>query len=387
MADDSDLEKTEPASPHRLQKAREEGQVARSRELATFLILLTGALGLWLCAGWLYAQLGGAFRHGLGFERAAAMDPAFMLSAALLGVWHALLGVLPVLGLLAVAALAGSIALGGLVFSGQALAFKFERLDPVSGLGRLFSMNALAELFKAVAKCLLVGGVAAWAIWHQHGAALSLMNAAPTAALAASLQIVAGICAAIIASLLLIVGLDVPWQVFSHLKKLRMSRQDLKQEHKENEGDPHVKGRIRQQQHAAARRRMMSQVPKADVVVTNPAHFAVALRYEEGRGNAPRVVAKGRDQVAARIREIATEARVPILEAPPLARALHQHVELEQEVPASLYTAVAQVLAWVFQLRAWRGGAAGPEPIPPAALPVPAGLDPLTAQAVSPIHD
>lgn len=387
MADDSDLEKTEAASPHKLQKAREEGQVARSRELATFLILLTGALGIWLCSGWLYTQLGGAFRHGLAFERAAAMDPAFMMSAALLGVWNALLGVLPVLALLAAAAVAGSVALGGLVLSGKALAFKFERLDPVAGLGRLFSMNALAELVKAFAKCLLVGGVAAWAIWHHHDTALSLMNAAPTAALASSLQIVAAICAAIIGSLLLIVALDVPWQVFSHLKKLRMSRQDLKQEHKENEGDPHVKGRIRQQQRAAARRRMMAEVPRADVVVTNPAHFAVALRYQEGRGAAPRVVAKGRDQVAARIREIAAEARVPILEAPPLARALHRHVELEQEIPAALYTAVAQVLAWVFQLRAWHQGAPGPEPAAPAGLPVPRDLDPLAAKAAPPTYE
>lgn len=383
MADDSDLEKTEPASHQRLEKAREEGQVARSRELATFLILATGAAGIWLTSNWLYAQLGGMFRHGFAFERASTMDTSFMLSHALYGGWNALLGLLPVLGLLLLAAVAGSIALGGLVMSSKALAFKFERLDPVAGLGRLFSMQSAAELVKAIAKSLLVGGVAAWVIWLQRDNALGLMNAAPSAALASSLQIVVIICAAIIASLIFIVALDVPWQVFSHLKKLRMSRQDVKQEHKENEGDPHVKARIRQQQRAAARRRMMAQVPSADVVVTNPSHFAVALRYEEGRGAAPRVVAKGRDLVAARIREIAQEARVPLLEAPPLARALHRHVEIDQEIPAALYTAVAQVLAWVFQLRAWRERGAGEQPAAPASLPVPRDLDPLTAQATS----
>lgn len=387
MAEDSDLDRTEPASPRRLDKAREEGQVARSRELATFLLLLTGAAALWLCAGWLNQQLGGAMRNGLGFERAAAMDPQFMLAHSVHGAGHALLGVLPVFGLLALAAVAGSVALGGLLFSSQALQPKLERLNLVKGVARLFSAQSLAELIKAIGKSLLVGGVAAWAIWGQREAALSLMNAAPAAALARSLQIVSSICATIIASLLLIVLLDVPWQLFSHLKKLRMSRQDLKQEHKENEGDPHVKGRIRQQQRAAARRRMMAQVPQADVVVTNPTHYAVALRYVEGQGAAPRVVAKGRDAVAARIRALAAQHQVPLLEAPPLARALHQHVELEQQIPAALYTAVAQVLAWVFQLRAWRQNGDGPQPLAPTDLDIPSALDPLTAPAAAHPHD
>ncbi|KAG0944841.1 hypothetical protein G6F31_014535 [Rhizopus arrhizus] len=169
--------------------------------------------------------------------------------------------------------------------------------------------------------------------------------------------------------------LDVPWQIWSHLKKLRMSKEDVRQEHKESEGDPHVKARIRQQQRQAARRRMMSEVPKADVVVTNPTHYAVALKYDEEKSGAPRVIAKGTGLSAAKIRELAAEHRVPTLEAPPLARALHQHVELGQEIPGELYTAVAEVLAWVFQLRSWRSGW-GVEPTAPTRLAVPAALDP-----------
>ncbi|HCN70224.1 MAG TPA: flagellar biosynthetic protein FlhB, partial [Pusillimonas sp.] len=180
----------------------------------------------------------------------------------------------------------------------------------------------------------------------------------------------------IVAALLLIVFIDVPWQLFSHHKKLRMSRQDVKQEHKENDGDPHVKARIRQQQRAMARRRMMAEVPKADVIVTNPTHYAVALKYEAGGSGAPCVVAKGSGLIAARIRELAQEHGVPQLSAPPLARALHEHVELGQEIPADLYKAVAEVLAWVFQLRSWNEGL-GAEPQHPSDLPVPDALDPL----------
>jgi len=159
-----------------------------------------------------------------------------------------------------------------------------------------------------------------------------------------------------------------------------MSRQDVKQEHKESEGDPHVKGRIRQQQRAMARQRMMSSVPQADVIVTNPTHYAVALKYDDGSGGAPRVLAKGTGLVAARIRMVAEEHKVPLLSAPPLARALHEHVELGQEIPVELYKAVAEVLAWVFQLRSWNEGA-GFEPIMPENLPVPPEFDPLAANA------
>lgn len=375
MAEESDLEKTEAASPRRLEKAREEGQIARSRELTTFLMLAVGVSALWLSASFLYQGLSGVLRRALGFEARVTQDPGAMVSLATQGAGEALWVVLPVFGALAIAAVLGSVALGGLVFSAKPMAFKLSKLNPLSGLKRIVSAQTLVELVKAMLKAFLVGGVATGAIWYFHDDMLGLMHAAPAAALPRALRLVALCCALIVAALLLVPLLDVPWQIWSHLKKLRMSKEDVRQEHKESDGDPHIKARIRQQQRAMARRRMMTQVPLADVVVTNPTHYAVALRYEEGAGSAPRVIAKGSGLVAARIREIAADSRVPTLEAPPLARALHQHVELGQEIPVALYTAVAEVLAWVFQLRSWRAGE-GEAPSAPATLPVPAELDP-----------
>jgi len=259
--------------------------------------------------------------------------------------------------------------------------FKLSKLSPLAGMKRMFSSQTVVELLKAFAKAGLVGGVAVSVIWSIHDDVLGLMHVAPRAALPKALSLVASSIALIVASLLLVVLIDVPWQMWSHLKKLRMSKEDVRQEHKESDGDPHTKSRIRQQQRSMARRRMMSEVPKADVVVTNPTHYAVALKYAEGVEDAPRVIAKGSGLIAANIRKIAVEHRVPTLEAPPLARALYQHVELGHEIPAELYTAVAEVLAWVFQLRSWRAGW-GAEPPAPSSLPVPPELDPQTDAAV-----
>ncbi|MCY1207539.1 Flagellar biosynthetic protein FlhB [compost metagenome] len=375
MAEESDLEKTEAASPRRLEKAREEGQIARSRELGTFMMLAAGVGAIWVGGSSLYRSLSGVLRNSLGFDQRIVADPGVMVERAVDGFGQILLTLLPIFGLLAVVAILSSVLLGGIVISGKPLQFNFSKLSPLSGLKRMFSSQTVVELIKALAKAALVGGVAVWVIWSYHDDMLGLMHVAPSAALIKALTLVAMCCAFIVASLLIIVMLDVPWQIWSHLKKLRMSKEDVRQEHKESEGDPHVKARIRQQQRQAARRRMMSEVPRADVVVTNPTHYAVALKYDEDKHGAPRVLAKGTGLIAAKIRELAAEHRIPTLEAPPLARALHQHVELGQEIPAELYTAVAEVLAWVFQLRSWRSGW-GAEPVAPTRLAVPAELDP-----------
>jgi len=279
-----------------------------------------------------------------------------------------------------VVAVLASVLLGGFVLSAKALTPKFTRLNPVKGVARMFSAQTLVELVKTLAKVALIGGIGAVVIWRYHDEMVALMHASVTQALTSGLTLVALCSGLIVASLLLIVLMDAPWQLFQHFKKLRMSRQDVKQEHKESEGDPHVKGHIRAQQRAMARRRMMAQVPKADVVVTNPTHYAVALSYAQSHGGgAPRVVAKGAGLVAQTIIRIAQEHRVPRLSAPPLARALHKHVNLGQEIPAALYAAVAQVLAWVYQLKRWESGA-GQAPLTPETLPVPAKLDPLARQ-------
>jgi len=379
MAEESDLEKTEPASPQRLEKAREEGQVVRSRELNTFLLLGAGVTGLWMAGAHLYQALHRVFRAGLWFDAHVGRDTAVMLSVARGSVDQALQALLPIFGLLVVVAVLASVLLGGFVLSAKALTPKFSRLNPLKGVGRMFSTQTLVELVKTFAKVALIGGIGAVVIWHYHDEMVVLMHTSASQALTSGLTLVALCSGLIVASLLLIVLMDAPWQLFQHFKKLRMSRQDVKQEHKESEGDPHVKGHIRQQQRAMARRRMMAEVPKADVVVTNPTHYAVALVYAEHSGGAPRVIAKGAGLVAQTIIRIAQEHRVPRLSAPPLARALHKHVELGQEIPAALYAAVAQVLAWVYQLKRWENGA-GQAPVTPETLPVPAKLDPLARE-------
>lgn len=381
MADDSDLEKTEAASPRRLEKAREEGQVARSRELNTFLLLAAGVAVLWLTGSYMFTTLSGVIKTSMWFDPRLPRDAPLMIEHAAKLAIEALLALAPLFVTLVVVAVFASVAMGGLVFSGKALEPKFERMNPIKGVGRMFSAQTLVELVKTLAKAGVIGGVAVLVISHYMEPMIALMHATPFEGLVRGFGLVALCSALIVAGLILIVAIDAPWQLYSHFKKLRMSKQDVKQEHKESEGDPHVKGRIRQQQRAMARSRMMSQVPTADVVVTNPTHYAVALRYEEGRPDAaPHVVAKGSGLIATRIRELAQENNVPVFSAPPLARALYHNVELEQEIPEALYSAVAQVLAWVFQLRAWSAGQGMP-PIEPTDIPVPHELDPETTGA------
>ena len=374
MADDSDQDdKTEAATPRRLEKAREEGQVARSRELSTFLLLAGGLGGLWAMGSSLYAQLGLVVEQSFLFERSVAFDPAVMLAHFWSLAQRSLLALLPLLILLLLIALVAPMLLGGWLLSAKSLAPQFSRLNPLKGLARLLSTHALAELGKAIAKSLLIGWVAVQFIASHVGEMLALMNQPLNQALANALHLTAWACAVIVLTLVLVIGIDVPYQLWSHAKKLRMSKEDLRQEHKESEGDPHVKGRIRAQQQAVARRRMMSKVPTADVIVTNPTHYAVALAYQEGSMGAPRVVAKGTELVAARIRELGAEHGVPLLEAPPLARALYRHVDLDKEIPAELYTAVAEVLAWAYRLKRVREEGGEP-PKAPHDLPVPAEL-------------
>jgi len=374
MAEESDLEKTEPASPRRLEKAREEGNVARSRELVTFVLLSTAVAGLWLTADSLGSTLRAALGRGLRFERAAAFDTSYMLAQTGLMAMQSLIALAPLFGMLVLAALVAPLMLGGWLFSAKAIGPKFDKLDPIAGIKRLFSAQSLAELLKALAKSLLIGGVAWLVIMADMGKVTAMMAQSERAALPQMILLVAHHCALITASLLLIALVDVPYQLWSHYRKLRMSREDLRQEHKESEGDPHIKAQIRRQQQQMARRRMMSEVPKADIVVTNPTHFAVALKYDDKAMRAPRVVAKGVDAVAERIREIARENKIAILEAPPLTRSLYKHTKLGDEIPTGLYTAVAEVLAWVYQLKRWKDEG-GEAPRTPADLPVPEALE------------
>ncbi len=374
MAEESDLEKTEPASPERLQKARDEGQVARSRELVTFVMLVTALGGLWVMSGSIGEHFGSAMRDGLQFERTSAFDSSRMMVHVGNMVVHAVQAMLPLMIMMLLAALVAPMMLGGWLVSTKSMAPKLSKLNPIAGIGRMFSSESLAELVKTIVKSLLIGSIAVWVIMSNLSNIMALMSEPVHAALPHTLDLVARSCALIIGSLLLVVAIDVPYQLWSHAHKLRMSREDLRQEQKENDGDPLVKAQIRRQQQQMAKRRMMADVPKADIIVTNPTHFAVALQYRDKEMRAPRVVAKGVDLVALRIRAIAAEHKIPVLEAPPLTRALYRHTELGHEIPLALYSAVAEVLAWAYQLqRLTREG--GILPSPPTDLPVPESLD------------
>lgn len=376
MAEDSDLEKTEQASLQRLEKAREDGDVPRSRELATFTGLLAAGSAIWFSGDRLIRQLETSLSSGMSFDRAQAYDFSLLYAYIERDLRDLLLAFAPVAGILLLVTLLSPALIGGWLFSTKALTPNFSRINPITGLGNLFSSHSVIELVKAIAKATLVAVVAWLVVMQQKEAVMGLSLESLHAGIThmASLLWIAYIT--MTAALGLIVMMDVPYQLWHYGNKLKMTREEVRQENKESDGDPQIKAKIRAQQREMARRRMMSAVPNADVVVTNPTHYAVALKYADGVMGAPIVVAKGADEVAAKIRELALEHAIPILAAPPLARALYQHAELEHEIPEALYTAVAEVLAYVFQLRIYRrqGGAA---PITPAEIEVPAELDPL----------
>lgn len=374
MSDESAEDKTESPTPHRLEKARKEGQIPRSRELTSLLMLVAGLLILWMGGGPMARQLAEMVASGFSFDHRLINDPGQIVRhvSRLLG--QAVWALVPMMAGLVLVAIAAPMLLGGIVLSGKSISFKFSKLNPLSGLKRMVSSQTWAELLKAVLKAALVSMVAGWYVWVSWPEMLRLITEAPFEALAHGMNMIAVCCFLVILGLVPMVGFDVFWQLFSYFKQLRMTQQEIRDEYKEMEGDPHVKGRIRQAMRAASRRRMMADVPKADVIVTNPTHYSVALQYDEKKMSAPKVLAKGAGDVALKIRELAKEHRVPILEAPPLARALYRHSEIGQHIPGALYGAVAEVLAWVWQLKRWKREG-GLIPQKPKRLPVPAELD------------
>ncbi|MCU1791425.1 flagellar biosynthesis protein FlhB [Pectobacterium polaris] len=374
MAEDSDLEKTEAPTPQKEEKAREEGQIPRSRELTSVVMMVAGLAILWIGGDVMAGRLARIVSQSLNFDYATIGDDTQMLRHVGSLLRQAASALVPIMLGAVLVALSAPMLLGGILFSTKSLKVDFKKLDPISGLKRLFSSQSLAELFKAILKSVMVGIISTLFLIHNWPKILHLVSEAPIAAMGDALELAVMCGFLIIMGLIPMVAFDVFWQVWSHIKKLRMTKQEIRDEHKQSEGDPHVKGRIRQQQRAMAQRRMMADVPKADVIVTNPTHYAVALRYDEKKMNAPKVLAKGAGDIALRIRELGTEHRVPILEAPPLARALFRHSEVGQHIPAALYAAVAEVLAWVYQLKRWKREG-GLIPRKPKHLPVPDALD------------
>jgi flagellar biosynthetic protein FlhB len=344
-------ERTEEPSQRRLTEARERGQVPRSRELTVFATMVGGSAALTAVGGSLATHMSQIMRQSLSFD-ALSLQATDSMGRMLSSSGMTALGALmPVFGALIALVLVASIALGGWNFSPSAMAPDFSRLSPVSGLKRLFGLTGASELVKALLKCAVVGGVCAAIVYHLFADVLSLGRMAPRAAVGRGASLLTWSFVWLCASLALIAIVDVPLQLFQFKRSLRMTRQELRDESKELDGKPEVKQRIRQMQQTLARRRMMHKVPTADVVLVNPTHFAIALKYDPKQMRAPRVIAKGADLVAQNIRRIAEEHRVPIFEAPKLTRALYRTTDLNKEIPAGLYLAVAQVLSYIFRIR------------------------------------
>ena len=344
-------ERTEQPTAKRLTEARKKGQVARSRELNTLLVMLASAVALWLLSGPAMSGLTALFSDALSptgdVLRQAELVPNHLMQVML----SALLLISPFLAITVVAALAGPAVMGGLLFSADAIAFKAEKLDPIKGLGRVFSTKGLIELVKALLKFFLVLGVAVliYKFMERDVMALITLDVMEGITRAGSMIMIALVLLS--ATLVLIAAIDVPYQLWSHNKQMRMTKQEVKDESKETDGRPEVKARVRQLQREASQRRMLQDVPDADVVITNPTHYSVALKYDKDGTGAPRVVAKGQDLIALKIRTIAIEHDVVIYEEPPLARALHGTTEIGDEIPGPLFLAVARVLAYVYHLR------------------------------------
>ena len=370
---ESGQDKTEEPTEKRRREARKKGQLPRSRELNTLSVLMAGAGALLVYGAHLAEVLMGVMRNSFEMSRETAMRSESMLQLLGTAARGAAEGLWPILLVLLCAALVGPISLGGWLFSGEALAPKFSRMNPLEGIKRMFSAKSVLELFKALIKFVVVLAVAVLVLRSDKEALLALLHQPLQTAIVESVKVVGWSAFWMACSLLLIAAVDVPYQLWDNRQKLLMTKQEVRDEYKDSEGKPEVKAKVRRLQREMAQRRMMQAVPDADVVITNPTHFAVALKYDAAAGGAPRLLAKGNDFLALKIREVAQEHKVTVLESPALARAVYYSTELDQEIPAGLYLAVAQVLAYVYQLRQFRAGK-GKRPGPMPDVPIPPDL-------------
>jgi len=367
-------ERTEEATPKRRQDAREKGQVGRSRELNTMVLLLAASAGFAAFGGFMMSSMSALMTEYFSFDRSGPLDSARMPSLLLQAGNDALQGIAPLLLVLFLAALIAPMMVGGWMFSIKALAFKWEKMDPVKGLTRIFGARGLMELVKALAKFLLMAGLAVLLLRLRMDELLLLGLDDLGPGLQQAADLILWSFAMLSAATVLIAAVDVPFQLFQHTKQLKMTKQEVRDEQKETDGKPEVKSRIRSMQQELANRRMLEQVPDADVVITNPTHYAVALKYDRERMAAPRLVARGVDFMAQRIRLVAAQNDVTAFSSPMLARALYFNTRLDREIPAELYMAVAQILAYIYQLRASRTDPGVSVPDKPAELPIPPGF-------------
>lgn len=371
---ESGQDKTEDPTEKRKKDSREKGEIARSKELNTLAVMMAGASALLIFGGMLAQEMMDVMRLNFTLSREVVMDQGamgrFLLESGLI----ALLAIQPVMITLLLAAIIGPISLGGWLFAAKSLAPKFSRMNPAAGLKRMFSFKAVVELLKALAKFLITLGVALLVLSADVDDLLRIAHEPLDMAIIHSVLLVGWSTLWLACGLIIIAAVDVPVQLWEAHKKLLMTKQEVRDEHKDSEGRPEVKQRIRQLQREMSQRRMMSAIPEADVVITNPTHYAVALKYDQDKGGAPVLLAKGSDFIALKIREIAVANNVMLLESPALARSIYYSTELEQEIPGGLYLAVAQVLAYVYQIRQHQAGKGKrPDPLKDD-LPIPPDL-------------
>lgn len=371
MAEDSDQERTEEPTGKKLEDARQKGQIARSKEIGTTVVLMTSAIALLMYGDDLAKALMTIFKRLFSLNRDEAFDTTKMFSVWVEVASTVLWPMSMIFIMILIAAFIGNILLGGYNLAWDAALPKFSKMSPMKGFKRMFGTQALVELVKALLKFLLIASMAAGLIWSYFKEILHLSQESVPNSIVHSVTILAWMFLALASILIIIAVIDGPFQKYNHIKQLRMTKQEIKDEYKNQEGDPQVKGRIRRAQREISQRRMMAEVPNADVIVTNPTHYAVALKYDTEKAGAPYVIASGIDEIAQHIRTIAKENGVPIVESPMLARALYHTTEINQQIPDQLFIAVAQVLAYVFQLKQYqKGKAKRPKPLS-KKLPIP----------------
>ncbi|WP_426142110.1 flagellar biosynthesis protein FlhB [Pseudomonas sp. DWP3-1-2] len=366
-------DKTEDPTDKKKADARKEGQIARSKELNTLAIMMVGAGGLLVFGSGIAQMMMELMRSNFTISREMLMDQSYMGKMLLSSGWAALTTMLPLLVALMLASLIAPMSLGGWLFAAKSMAPKFSRMNPASGLKRMVSSHALIELLKGLGKFVVVLVVALAVLSKEKADLISIAHEPLEMAVIHSLQVVGWSTLWMACGLIIIAAIDAPYQVWEAHKKLLMTKQEIRDEHKDSEGKPEVKQRIRQLQREMSQRRMMEAVPNADVIITNPTHFAVALKYDPEQGGAPMLVAKGTDFMALKIREIGAHHQILILESAGLARSIYYSTELDQEIPAGLYLAVAQVLAYVYQIRQYHSGR-GKRPDPLGDITIPPDL-------------
>ncbi len=366
-----------PASERKLKKARDDGQVARSRDLAHLAVLGTGALSLITLAPLLFGRLKLGLAKQLAFDATTLTQPDTVLSRLQDMTTVGLVACAIFGGITMVVAVLSTIAAGGWVASLKPITPDFSRLNPLSGLGRMFTKDKLTEVLKMVFIAGMLIGLGAWYLSSGlHSLSMLVLQPSAAALMHLTEWLTNGL-GMLLLVVLLVAMVDVPLQMFLHKSKMKMSHQEVRQEGKESDGNPQMKGRMRQRQRDIAQGNSVGAVPKADFVLMNPTHFAVAIKYDEKTMRAPQVISKGADLLAFKIRDIAKNNAIPVLQSPMLARALYANAEIDQDIPASLYTAVAQVLAYIYRLKAALRGD-GPMPGEPPLPFVPPELDPLS---------